>query len=288
MEHVFIISEPRSGSTVLTVMLDRRRGILSMPESSFPQVLGYLDPVERSDPHRLAAIYLGSTLVPTPLVFSEIEACMTGSNREVLDQLAMATARKIGRDTGEVGFAVWKTVRTIGMHRVLEEVNAKVVVLRRHPHNVFESQSRFSYGIRNRKPLRYAIFRQSYECAFASLRVPRRLDIDYDDLPGALATIRDFIGLQDRGMWPDDASHFAEVAGQCSWLSEVTREFQNRDIEKRARLDPAMCRRLDLCLGLTHRLRPFLGPVRRHFDRRSLGHVREIAARVLRGEAPPH
>ncbi len=286
MEHIFIISEPRSGSTVLTAMLDRRRGILSMPESSFPQVLGYLNAAERADPLWLASIYLGSTFVPTPLDWTEIKACVRGSDREVLDQLAAATARKIGRDPGDVDFAVWKTVRTIGMHRVIETIDAKVVVLRRHPHNVFESQSRFSYGVRNRKPLRYAIFRQSYERAFSSLRASRRLDIDYDDLPGALSTICDFIGLPDRGLWPDDSSHFAEVAGQCSWLSEITREFQNRDVEKRARLDLDICRRLDLCLALTRPFRSLMWPVRRHFDRRSLGHVRAIAIRVLNGERP--
>ena len=92
MVHAFVISEPRSGSTVLTAMLDRRKGVLSMPESSFPQVLGYLRRAERTDPRRLAAIYLGSTFVPTPLKFSEIESCMTGSDQNVLDQLAGATA----------------------------------------------------------------------------------------------------------------------------------------------------------------------------------------------------
>ncbi len=288
MEHVFVISEPRSGSTVLTAMLDRRQGILSMPESSFPQVLGYLHARDRSDPKRLAAIYIGSTFVPTPLDQEEIEACMQGCDCEVLDQLATATARKVGRDPADLGFAVWKTVRTIGMHRVIESLDAKVVILRRHPHNVFESQSRFSFGVRNRKPLRYAIFRQSYESAFESLRVSRCLNIDYDNLPEAISTICDFIGLPDRGVWPDNSSHFSEVAGQCSWLSEITGEFRNRDIEKRSRLDATMCRHLDCCLSLTRPLRPFMFPVRRYFDRRSLGHVLQIAGRLLHREPEAH
>lgn len=286
MEHIFVISQPRSGSTVLTAMLDRRNGVLCMPESSFPQVLGYLTADERSNPRRLAALYLGSTFVPAPLEFGEIVACMRGNDREVLDQLARATAAKVGREPADVLFAAWKTVRTIGMHRVIEALDAKVVVLRRHPHNVFESQFRFSYGVRNRRPLRYAFFHQSYEKAFSTLRVSRRLDIDYDDLPGALSTICDFIGLPDRGMWSDDSSHFAEVAGQCPWLSEITMEFRNRDREKRAKLDPVMIRRLDQCLAATSLLRPLMGPVRCHFDRRSLGHVREIAARII-NENPP-
>lgn len=282
MEHVFIISEPRSGSTVLTAMLDRRRGMLSMPESSFPQVLGYLSPSERNNPRRLAAIYLGSTFVPTPLSFEEITECMRGCDREVLDNLALATAAKVGRNPHDVAFAAWKTVRTIAMHRVIEAMDARVVVLRRHPHNVFESQFRFSYGVRNRRPLRYAFFHQSYEKAFSRLHVSRRLEMSYDDLPEALGKLTAFIGLADRGMWPDSSSHFEQVVDQCSWLSEITKEFQNRDPEKRANLDPAVIRRLDLCLAATRPLRPLMGPVRSHFDRRSLGHVRGIAAGILR------
>jgi len=286
MEHVFIISEPRSGSTVLTAMLDRRRGMLSMPESSFPQVLGYLTSEERKDPQRLAAIYIGSTFVPTPLSFKEITDCMTGDDREVLDALAYATATKVGRNPSDVGFVTWKTVRTIGMHRVIHALDAKVVVLRRHPHNVFESQFRFSYGVRNRRPLRYAFFHQSYEKAFSTLRVSRRLDIAYDDLPAALSTLTEFIGLADLGMWPDDSSHFTQVVDQCSWLSDITKEFENRDPEKRAKLDPAMIHRLDFCLAATRLIRPLMGLVRRHFDDRSLGHVREIADRVIRKNPP--
>lgn len=267
-------------------MLDRRRGMLSMPESSFPQVLGYLTPAERNNPRNLAAIYLGSTFVPTPLDFEEIVACTSGADREVLDRIALATAAKIGRKPSDVEFAIWKTVRTIGMNRVIESLDAKVVVLRRNPHNVFESQFRFGYGVRNRKPLRYAFFHQSYEKAFASLRISNRLEMAYDDLPGALSTLTEFVGLPDRGMWPDDSSHFAQVVDQCSWLSEITKEFRNRDPEKRANLEPSAIRRLDLCLALTSLVRPLMGPIRGFFDRRSLGHVRKIAARVV-NENPP-
>ncbi|MBK1827815.1 sulfotransferase [Haloferula rosea] len=287
MQHAFVISEPRSGSTVLTAMLDRRKGVLSMPESSFPQVLGYLKKHERTDPRRLAAIYLGSTFVPTPLKFSEIESCMTGNDRDVLNQLAEATAGAVGRDPRQLNCVIWKTVRTIGMHQVLEDLDAKVVILRRHPHNVFESQSRFSYGVRNRKPFRYAIFRQSYEAAFTRLAVSERLEIEYDDLPEALSDICGFLEVPDLGIWPDDSSHFAEVAGNCNWLSEVTREFQNRDLEKRARLDDSACRTLDHCLSITRPLRFAIHPLRRFFDRRSLGHVRQIADRTLKKETAP-
>lgn len=286
MEHVFVISEPRSGSTVLTAMMDRRKGVLSMPESSFPQVLGYLSQAERSSPRNLAAIYLGSTFVPTPLSFQEIQDCMVGNDREILDRLAVRTASKIGRNPADVKVALWKTVRTIGMNRVIEALDGKVIVLRRHAHNVFESQSRFSYGVRNRRPLRYSIFRQSYEAAFARLKVGKRLDINYDDLPGALSVICGFIGLEDRGMWPDSSSHFESVADQCSWLSEINKEFVNRDVEKRRNLDIAMIHRLDRCLAMTRLLRPVMVPVRRVFDRRSLGHVRAIADRLLKENQP--
>ena len=54
----FILSLPRSGSTVLSAMLDRKKGIVSPPESSFPQMLGTLTPEERADKRWLAALYL--------------------------------------------------------------------------------------------------------------------------------------------------------------------------------------------------------------------------------------
>jgi hypothetical protein len=64
------------------------------------------------------------------------------------------------------------------------------------------------------------------------------------------------------------------AAATRAHMTEVTSEFHNRDAEKRARLDPAQVRALDRALAIARPFRPFLGPVRNFFDRRSLSHIR--------------
>lgn len=269
----FILSQPRSGSTVLTAILDKRKGVVCMPESSFPQALGELTRAERADRRWLAALYLGSTFPPTPLSFQDALACMEGSDEDILHSLGRALAEKLGRDPSEVRTVVWKTTRTIGMHRGPLATGGRFVVLRRHPLNVFESQSRFDYGVRNRKPLRYAIFSQSYENALRRLPADRCFQLDYDETEQRLPALLDFMGIADLGAWESGASSLDLVAESCSWLTEITAEFRNTDPEKRARLAPEMIRQVERSLALTRPLRPLLGPLRAHFDKRSMGHI---------------
>lgn len=283
----FILSTPRSGSTVLAAMLDRRRGIVSPPESSFPQVLGAIRAKERSDPHWLAALYFGSTFTPSPLSMDEAEACMKGSNQEILTALGMATAAKFGRRADEISAIVWKTPRTVGMHAGPLSTNGKFIILRRNPHNVFESQFRVGFGINNRRPFRFAVFRESYENAFARLPAHRVLNVDYDELPGALDTITRFLGIADKGEWPEANGSFNLAAKACDHMSEVTNAFVNRDPEKRARLEERQVTNLDRALKLARPLRSFLRPVRAHFDRMSLNHIRSVARECLRSHVSP-
>lgn len=274
---VYILSQPRSGSTVLTALLDKRKGVVCLPESSFPQVLGVVTPTERGDPVRMAALYLGSTFPPTPLSLEDANGCMAGSNDEILESLGRALAAKLGRDPAEVTTVVWKTTRTIGLHHGPLATRGKFVVLRRHRDNVFESQARFDFGVRNRHPWRYAIFAQSYEHAFSRLPPRRTIEIEYDRMPETLPRLFEFVGLEDRGEWESGASSLDLVAESCSWLTQVTEEFRSTDPEKRARLDRRQVATLDRAFRLTRPLRPFMGPVRAYFDRRSLGHIREAA-----------
>lgn len=280
MKLAYILSLPRSGSTVLSAMLDRKHGIISPPESSFPQVLGEMAGEERGDTRRMAALYLGATFPPTPLSLEDAEACMNGSDAEILIALGLACARKLGRDPDEVRAVVWKTPRTIGMHSVPLATGGKFIVLRRNPHNVFESQFRVGFGEKNRNPFRFAIFRESYEHAFARLPRDRVLETEYDDLPGSISTILDFLNIPDQGEWQNHQSSLAMAAEACPWMSEVNDEFVNRDPEKRRKLDPKQVARLDLALKLARPLRPVLGPLRRHFDVASLGPIRERAAKA--------
>jgi hypothetical protein len=278
----FVLSEPRSGSTVLSAMLDRRRGVISLPESSFPQVLGMVTHEERKDPRKLAALYLGSTFPPgpnppTPLTAEDAAACMEGSNEQILINLGLALAQKIGRNPEEVSTVLWKTTRTINMNRGPLSTSGKFVVLRRNRQNVFESQFRVDFGIRNRNPWRYAIFAQSYEKAFGSLPKHRTFEIDYESIPERMAELFDFLGLKDQGEWGEGVSSFDTVAKNCSWLTEITGEFKNTDAEKRERLETVQKRSLDRALFWTKLLRPFMGPIRDYYDRQSLGHIREDA-----------
>jgi len=273
----YILSQPRSGSTVLTAILDKRKGIVCLPESSFPQVLGVISKKERADRRWLAALYLGATFPPTPLTIDDAEACMEGSNEEILTALGKALASKLNRNPDDVRTVVWKTTRTIGMHRGPLMTSGKFVALRRHPHNVFESQSRFDYGVRNRKPFRYAVFSQSYEYALTRLPEDRTFLLDYDETEQRLPALLEFLQVEDHGVWETGGSSLDLVAESCSWLTQITEEFRNTDPEKRARLKPEMISAVDRWLAVTRPLRPLMGPLRGIFDRRSLGHIRGFA-----------
>jgi hypothetical protein len=282
---VFVLSEPRSGSTVLSAMLDRRRGVISLPESSFPQVLGMVTHEERKDPRKLAALYLGSTFPPgpkppTPLTLEDASACMVGSDEQILINLGLALARKIGRNPGEVLTVLWKTTRTIRMNRGPLATSGKFVVLRRNRQNVFESQFRVDFGVRNRNPWRYAIFAQSYENAFSSLPKHRTYHLDYDRIPEQFADLLNFMNVDDLGEWETGRSSLDLLSQSTPWLTTVTQDFKNTDAEKRERLDPVHKRSLDRAFYWMRPLRPFMGTIRDYYDRRSLEDIR--------GEAKKH
>jgi hypothetical protein len=271
----FILSLPRSGSTVLTALLDRIEGVVCTPESSFPQILGQLTKAERSNPEQLAALYLAATFTPTPLDKDDAAACMIGADEEILTTLGLAVAAKLGRDPERVRTVVWKTPRTVGMLATPLGTGGNFIIIRRNLHNVYESQFRVEFGTNNRKPFRFAVFRESYENAFARIPAEMKMEIDYDQLPDILPAVASFIGIDGMKEWTEGRSNLEMAAATRAHMSEVTSEFHNRDTEKRARLDPAQVRALDKALAMARPLRPFLGPVRYFFDRQSLGHIRQ-------------
>jgi len=278
----YILSLPRSGSTVLSALLDRYKGVVSPPESSFPQVLGEISKSDRKDPRWMAALYLGSTFVPTPLSLDDAAACMTGSNEEILTALGRAVAVKLGRDPDLLKAIVWKTPRTVGMHTGPLSTNGKFIVLRRNPHNVFESQFRVGFGVSNRNPYRFAIFRESYEHAFSRLPDDRVFNVEYDALPGALSNLLNFMGVPDQGEWENLTSSLDLAAKNCYWMTQVTGEFKNTDPEKRARLDADQITTLNRAMKLARPLRPMMAPIRHYFDHQSMGPIRERAKAELR------
>lgn len=276
----YILSQPRSGSTVLTAILDKRKGIVCMAESCFPQVLGTLSKKERADKRWLAALYLGSRMAPDPLDVNDAEACMAGNDDEILCALGKAVAAKLGRNPDDVTNVVWKTTRAIGLHQGPTATCGKFVVLRRNTYNVFESQSRFVHGINNRNPFRYALFSQSYEHALNRCPADRTFKLDYDDLPGILPRLLDFMEVRDQGEWETRGSILDEVAKECDWLSQVTGEFANTDENKRAQLDPMLRKRLTFALSTSSTLLPLMGPVRKHFDMCSVAYVKKLARKL--------
>jgi hypothetical protein len=72
----YILSQPRSGSTVLTAILDKRKGVVCMPEASFPQVLGQISKKERMDRRWMADLHVGSTFTATALNLEDAEKCL--------------------------------------------------------------------------------------------------------------------------------------------------------------------------------------------------------------------
>jgi len=277
----YILSTPRSGSTVLTALLEKKKGIICMPESSFPQILGSLDQKERSNERWLAALYIAGTFPPTPITLDEAEACMGGNDEEILFALGKALATKLSRPADEVTEVVWKTTRTIGMHKGLLATKGKFVIIHRNPLNVFESQFRVSFGKGNRNPLRFAVFNESYQNAFNRIPQDRKYELKYDDLPGALDGLLDFLGVEDYGEWPDGKGAMDLVAERCSWLNQITSEFENTDSLKRDRLDTKTVNQVNTAMAFARPLRPLLGPIRSYFDGRSVSSIRSRAKTLL-------
>ncbi len=283
----FILSQPRSGSTVLSAILDRIKGVVVMPESSFPQVLGEISSEERRSKRWLAALYRGSTFPslpepPTPLSIDDAERCMEGSDAEILLALGKALTVKLGKDSSQVTHVIWKTTRTIGLHKGPVLTGGRFVILRRHLHNIFDSQFRVDFGMRNRNPWRFAVFTQSYENAFEHLPKTARFELNYATIPEDLQRLLDFLGIEERLEWPQGKSSIELVSETASWLTQATASFQNTDQEKRAKLAPQLKGRLDIALQFTRPLRPLMGPVRRHYDLKSLADIREEARGQLR------
>jgi hypothetical protein len=277
----YILSLPRSGSTVLSAMLDRQKGIVSPPESSFPQILSVITAKERADKKWLSALYIGSTFVPTPLSLEDAEACMEGSDEEILISLGLAIAAKLNRDPALIRLIVWKTPRTVGMHKVPLSTSGKFVILRRNPHNVFESQFRVAFGENNRNPYRFAIFRESYEHAFARLPCDRVFELEYDSLPEILPALQSFLGVESAGEWEHYEASLDRASKECSHMTTVTAAFENKDPQKRANLKAAHIASLEFAMKLARLLRPCLGPVRAFYDQQSMVPIRERARTAL-------
>ncbi len=274
-----ILSLPRSGSTVLTAELDRFHGVICLPESAFPQMLAVVSEAEWADSRRMAAMFLVCSFSGTVLSLEEAERCITGNRRETLVNLGLACARKTGRDEGAVRTVIWKSTRLTSLWRSFAGLGGRYCVLRRNPVNVHDSQFRVGFGLNNRKPLRFALFSESYEWAFSHLPA-ETFHLEYEKIPGRLADLLQWMGAVDRP-WSGGASSFVNVAAGRPWHAEILKGFKSTDDAKRAAVPFRRRVALAVCRRVVRPFRPLLGPLRRHYDSQAVATIRHRTETLL-------
>jgi hypothetical protein len=208
MQHTFIISLPRSGSTVLTRMFSSRDDVVSLPETFFPHLLDHLSRDEWQDSHWVAALFVVSCSDGSPLTLDEAMECITDSQEESLRKIALKVAAKDGRDADSIKAAVWKATRLVGSHTNSGKLGGRVVILHRPRLNVYESQFRVPFGDRNRNACRFALFAASYDAAFRHYsaahtihveyaRIPEQIDAIFSPAPGLRECYKNLVSFED-------------------------------------------------------------------------------------------
>jgi hypothetical protein len=252
-----------------------------MPESSFPQVLGVVGAQERMDKRWMAALYVASSFSGTLLSVAEAESCMVGDNREILERLGWAMAEKTSRPPGKVRLIIWKTTRMVSCLDGPLAAGGRFIVLRRHPHNVYDSQFRVPFGVNNRKPWRFALFRASYEAAFRSIPGDLRYDLEYEEIPQKMEEMLDFVGFADEGEWTTGGSSFDGVVESRPWHSEIRAGFQSTDARKREAVGAGTAASLDRMERLMTLASPVMPLLRNRFDQRNFEDIRQRASRLM-------
>jgi hypothetical protein len=106
-QKLYITSLPRSGSTVLTRILDQLEDVLCLPESFFAAALSHVSADEWRDKRRMAALFVVCCSDGSPLTLEEAESCIHADKEQTLDALASAVAVKAGRDPAKVRIVAW-------------------------------------------------------------------------------------------------------------------------------------------------------------------------------------
>jgi len=230
-QSIFIVSVPRSGSTVLTNMLDKYEDVLCLPETFFPGVMELVDDTEWKNRRWMAALFMVSCSDGSPLELDEAAACIRENRRDTLDALANAITLKAGRDPAKIRTVVWKFTRMVGCWRFAASVGGRFIILKRNPLNVYESQFRVSFGEKNRNPARFALFSSSYDAAFSDYPVGQTIRLNYPEIPESMPRILDWIGssASPRGVV---AGGMEEISGQRPWHTEIDKPFKNDDARK--------------------------------------------------------
>lgn len=231
LQSIFIVSVPRSGSTLLTNLLDINEDVVCPPESFFPAVLEMLDASEMRDRRKIAALFVVSCSDGSPLTLDEAEACVQEDKHQTLDALAIAIARKLGRDPEQIRTAVWKFTRMVGCWKFAHGIGGRFIVLHRNLLNVYESQFRVPFGAKNKNPARFALFAASYDAAFSGYPNERTLRLDYPEIPNRMTEIVKWIGSSGRKRESNNNTQNA-VSDKNPWHANINKPFDNRDAEK--------------------------------------------------------
>lgn len=280
MQHSFIISLPRSGSTVLTRMLSSRDDVICLPETFFPHLLDYISPAEWGDRRWVAALFVASCSDGSPLTLEEAMECIGESHEGSLQRIALKVAAKDGRDPSAIKAAVWKATRLVGSHRTIDRIGGRCVILHRPLLNVYESQFRVPFGDRNRAACRFALFAASYDAAFRHYPDAQTIHVEYAQIPEQLETIFFWIGSESTQAATSSGAVQA-TAGQRAWHSQIDKPFHNDDAKKIANLDPSQIRSFNTASTLLRLLSPIGSLARRLADRREANALKDKARSIL-------
>ncbi len=281
-QRLFIVSVPRSGSTVLTKILDRYEDIFCLPESFFPALIGKVSDEEWRDKRLMAALFVASCSDGSPLTLDEAESCIRENKSETLDALALAAARKAEREPESIHTIVWKFTRLVGCWQFAASTGGLFLILRRNPLNVYLSQFRVHFGQKNKNPCRFALFEASYNAAFKSYPEATTRRLDYADTESSIGDIVAWLGSSGR-MLANSSKGIGEISGKNPWHSEINKPFKNTDAEKLASLRGSQSTSYHLArMFLT--LVPIVPRIARTLaDRRQLGALRDQAQDILNG-----
>lgn len=280
MQHNFIFSLPRSGSTVLTRMLANRKDVLCLPETFFPHLADHLIDKEWADARTIGALFVASCSDGSPLTLDEASDCVCANSLSTLNSIARAVAAKEGRDPADINAVVWKSTRLVGSFSVASSTGGRFLVLHRPRLNIFESQFRVPFGKRNENPARFALFAASYDAAFQSLPPGHTLHLDYADIPNRLDEVFDWIGS--RNMDPMQNSGLLEnTAGKRTWHAAIDKPFENEDARKLANLNRQQKTLFHICEFVLSKMPAITRIARQRADIRQVRALRKHAQEIL-------
>jgi hypothetical protein len=280
MQQNFIISLPRSGSTVLTRLLSTRNDVICLPECFFPHLLDHLTPSDWKDRRMVAALLIASCSDGCPLSLDEASECISDNSLATLKNIAIAVAAKEERDPAALRSAVWKSTRLVGSNSSITRLGARFIILHRARLNVYESQFRVPFGTRNENPSRFALFAASYDAAFRRYPSERTMHVDYAGIPSQIEEIYKWIGSESREK-VQTVGAVLTTSGERAWHSEIDKPFRNDDNAKLAKLTDSQIRRYRTTAALL-RILPFLGTLARNkADQRQAFALKDMAISIL-------